>query len=232
MNILPKKRNVLLSIKEEPKPVEVVELTKNEEEKPEENILEAPTNDEIFKQVEEGLSREEDLEKPPEVPHNNIIEADPETQPKKKKKRKLSEKQLLHLAKMRQKALARRKQLREAKAKEKELKRIEKEQKKKAKLLEKEKKRKEIEERKKAEREYIEAQENAMNKHIQSKSKPVRSVEKSSSISKDDMDFQKFFNYMERYDRIKQVRKRQQQRQPNIAVKKPNNKYLGNMIPF
>ena len=203
----------MLSLKsvEPEKKEEVVEYVEVDEES-EEEVLQAPQNEQIFKQVEEGLQR------PPHPPPTNIIEAEPEHP--KKKKRQLSEKQLAHLARMRAKALEKRKKLKAQKEAEKEKKRILKEKKREAKAIK--------EAQKKAKKEAKKQQVENIQREVQ----PTPLATPVPTPSKGDEDFAKFFNYMERYDRIKQVRQRQSQRQPPPVKKQPKNKYLGSMIPF
>tara|TARA_Y100001963_G_scaffold149036_1_gene227895 strand:+ start:269 stop:982 length:714 start_codon:yes stop_codon:yes gene_type:complete len=237
MNILPRKKNVMLNVKvvEPPKPPSPkVDLKEEVEEESEEEVLAGPTNGEVFNEVEDEPVR------PVAVPPTNVIEADPT--PVKKKKRKLSEKQLAHLAKMRAAALAKRKKLKEQKEAEKAKKRAIKEKKR----LEREA----MLEKRRIKREAREAQK------AQAKQEAQQVANPSPSLSQQDQEFSKFFNYMERYDRIKAVRKRQNARtytsnnlQSNKAsqptnrgktqslqtphtLQQPKNPYLGSLIPF
>ena len=231
MNILPKKRNVMLTLKQEapagdegvveesPQEEEVEEVEESEEES--EEALEAPTNDLVF-------------ERPPEAPPGNVIEADLSVEPK-KKKRQLSEKQLAHLARMRKLALAKRKKLKEQKEAEKAKKRAIREEKRKA---------KELLEAQRAERRKA--------REARKKQHAMETKDMGTPPSKGDMEFIKFFKHMERYDRIKQVRKRQNNRtytsntpqqhkqsrstkqapKPTLQQQTPSNPYLGSLIPF
>ena len=240
MNILPRKKNVMLNVKvvEPPKPpspkVDLKEEVEADEERAE--VLAGPTNGEVFNEARV----EDEPVRPVAVPPTNVIEADPT--PVKKKKRKLSEKQLAHLAKMRAAALAKRKKLKEQKEAEKAKKRAIKEKKR----LEREA----MLEKRRIKREAREAQK------AQAKQEAQQVANPSPSLSQQDQEFSKFFNYMERYDRIKQVRKRQnarsytsnnlqsnKQSQPTNrgtkqslqtphTLQKPKNPYLGSLIPF
>ena len=90
----------------------------------------------------------------------------------------------------------------------------------------------------------------------QAKQEAQQVANPSPSLSQQDQEFSKFFNYMERYDRIKAVRKRQnartytsnnpqsnKQSQPTNrgktqslqtphTLQQPKNPYLGSLIPF
>ena len=239
MNILPRKKNVMLNVKvvEPPKPPSPkVDLKEEVKEEEVEEVLAGPTNGEVFNEAR----AEDEPVRPIAVPPTNVIEADPT--PVKKKKRKLSEKQLAHLAKMRAAALAKRKKLKEQKEAEKAKKRAIKEKKR----LEREA----MLEKRRIKREAKEAQK------AQAKQEAQQVANPSPSLSQQDQEFSKFFNYMERYDRIKQVRKRQnartytsnnpqsnKQSQPTNrgktqslqtphTLQKPKNPYLGSLIPF
>ena len=222
-NPLVKKKNVLLKVK----PIQQEEVEKKEVEEVVEKVqpVEEPNKEDLF--VAE--------EKPTQIQREptNIIEADHDDDTsKKKKKRKLSEKQLAHLARMREKALEKRRRIREAKEAEKEKKRLLKEEKRKL----REQKQLEKEERKK----QRELQKKPVNKVIE-KPEPIPTPSTNSG-----MGFNKFFDYMQRYERIKQVRTRQNNRnttqtKPSVVKTnnplvnrpaKPKNKYLGTLIPF
>ena len=234
MNILPVKKNIMLNVKvvEPPKPPSP-NLKEQIVEEEVEEVLGGPSNGDVFNQVEEAV-------RPISVPPTNVIEADPA--PVKKKKRKLSEKQLAHLSKMRAAALAKRKKLKEQKEVEKAKKRAI-----------KDKKRQEREamlERRRIKREAKEAQK------AQAIHEAKQVANPSPSISNEDVEFSKFFNYMARYDKIKAVRKRQnartytsnnpQSNRPSQSTRKgttqslqtphsqqkPTNPYLGSLIPF
>jgi len=229
-NPLVKKKNILLKVK--PIQQEVVEeenipdVSKEVEEVQEVKVAE-PDKDDLF--VPNTEEKQQKMIREP----TNIIEADQDEDiPKKKKKRKLSEKQLAHLARMREKALEKRKRIREAKEAEKEKKRLLKEEKRKL----KEQKQLEKEERKK----QRELQKKPVNKVVE-KPEPIPKPSTNSG-----MGFNQFFDYMQRYERIKQVRTRQNNRNTtqtkSSVVKtnnplvnrpaKPKNKYLGTLIPF
>lgn len=226
MNPLPKKQNVLLTLKEE-KPIvseEEMKQVDNNTTRELEEVEETP-------EPEKKLSNEDLFENKLETP-SNVIEVDIDEEPsgkKKKKKRQLSQKQLDHLARMRQRALEKRKKIREQKLAEKEKKRLAKEQKR----LEKE--------RKKEEKQRKTKESNRDIKPVQPNvSEETRSRKQHNQQFSGNMDFNRFYNYMERYERIKSVRSRQTNRPTNTNKNinnpsqnnKPKNKYLGTLIPF
>ena len=193
-----------------------------------------PDEEEYEEEAIEAPTNDLVFERPPEAPPGNVIEADLSVEPK-KKKRQLSEKQLAHLARMRKLALAKRKKLKEQKEAEKEARRVAREKKREEKALEAARKKKKREE-----------------KQALKKQHAMETKDMGTPPSKNDMEFIKFFKQMERYDRIKQVRKRQnnrtytsntpQQSKPSpsttqapkatLQQQQPKNSYLGSLIPF
>ena len=171
-------------------------------------------------EIVEELSNKDLFNQESDIP-SNVIPAEKEVV---KKKKKLSDKQLKHLAYMRSRAIAKRKERKAVKDAERQAKRDAKEAKRLAKEEEKE--------RKRLEREKTL---NVVPKKKLEKPNPVEVKSRNNQLS-DDAEFSKFFSMMERYDRIKNVRKRQQTRQPVQSVipkrQTPTNPYLGNMIPF
>ena len=210
MNIIPKKKPLMNLIVEEVKEEVPEEPPVLERQDAQENVV-----DEISDEEEEPkqLTNEDLFNQQNDIP-SNVIPAEKEVV---KKKKKLSEKQLKHLAYMRSRAIAKRKERKAIKEAERQAKRDAKE----AKRLEREQSL------------------NVVPKKNVVKTNSVEVKARNNQLS-DDAEFSKFFSMMERYDRIKNVRKRQQQRQqqqPQVQSVVPkrqthNNPYLGNMIPF
>ena len=209
MNILPKKRNFMnVKLEEavpEP-PEEPIKLVRQDAEEDIDSMDDEAVEDQ--KQVEEVFSTPNNEALFKETP-KNIIEPDEQVKPK--KKRKLSEKQLAHLARMRTKAIAARKARKEAKELEKQKKRDAKEAKRKAKEEEKE--------RKRLEREA---------------NKPTPVPKANVKVpSNPDLDFERQQNRqasssIPSRQTQQNTRTTSNQRQNNT----PRNPYLGNLIPY
>jgi|TARA_Y100001938_G_C8079694_1_gene428305 membrane protein involved in colicin uptake len=202
MNILPKRRN-LTSLPPPEEPV-APEPEKEEFELPDIDVSDGEGDEPTGKEDDLPPPHKEDtvfnveIKKKPKVQENNYIEPKPPT-PKKKKK-KLSEKQLAHLARMRVKSAKVRAQRIAGKKEATRLKKLERAKKK----AEREKK---AEQR--AQKRVVQAQKT---KKVVQEAEVTRNKYRAEGYQ---MGFKEFFGYMDRYDKMKSIRKR------NAKVKKP-----------
>jgi len=222
MNILPKKRNALIDVQ-----YEEDTSTKSDEEQGElvsgiraerYSLPDIEVNAEDLPNDED----EEEYEIPPDHKEDSVFETkesnyiEPQKPTPKKKKRKLSEKQSAHLARMRIKSAAIRKKRTAGKKEATRLKKLEAARRKK----EREKKKLEVSARR-----------------VIRQKKEDKLVEEANTLrnnlKKDgyNMAFEEFFGHMARYDKIKRVRKRARKEKakpkPKLITKpqKPTNPY-------
>ena len=197
MNILPKRRVITNLPKIEPEPV----VEEKQLESTEETVDEMPTEEDMTK-LPEHKENTVFEEKKTVIQEKNYIEPKPPT-PKKKKK-KLSEKQLAHLASMREKSRTIRAKRVAGKKEAQRLKRLEKEKKK----LERAKK-----EQEKAKRRVVRQEKS---KKLVNEADKTRNQYRGEGYN---MAFKEFFGYMDRYDRMKSIRKRNNKEKMQVKVK-------------